>query len=77
MTPYLSGERRLVTCVFGEVIDGRVKQKATLAKMARGNMVRYLAENNITDLAGVKAFNVAYHYHPEYSTPDRLTFIKQ
>lgn len=77
VTPYLSGERRLVTCVFGEVIDGRVKQKATLAKMARGNMVRYLAENNITDLAGVKAFNVAYHYHPEYSTPDRLTFIKQ
>ncbi|MDD6431948.1 MAG: peroxide stress protein YaaA [Lactobacillaceae bacterium] len=78
VTPYLTGARHFVTCVFGEVIDGRVKQKATLAKMARGNMVRYLAENNITDLAGVRAFNVAnYHYHREYSTSDRLTFIKQ
>lgn len=78
VTPYLTSERRLVTCIFGEVINGKVKQKATLAKMARGNMVRYLAENDITNLAGVRAFSVAnYHYCPEYSTPDRLTFIKQ
>lgn len=77
VTPYLMADQRLVTCVFGELIDGRVKQKATLAKMARGNMVRYLAENNIDDLAGVKTFNTAnYHYQAEYSTADQLVFIK-
>lgn len=78
VTPYLTGDRRLVTCVFGELVDGRVKQKATLAKMARGEMVRYLAENNIQDLAGVKAFAVAnYRYQPEYSTVDCLAFTKE
>ncbi len=77
VTPYLTGDRRLVTCVFGELSDGRVKQKATLAKMARGEMVRYLAENDIHDLAGVKAFTVTnYHFRPAYSTADRLVFTK-
>lgn len=77
ISPYLSDGRRLVTCVFGELIDGRVKQKATLAKMARGNMVRYLAENGIADLAGVKDFNIAgYRYYPQYSSTDRIVFIK-
>ena len=77
VTPYLTEHRRLVTCVFGELVSGRVKQKATLAKMARGEMVRYLAENDIHDLAGVKAFRVAnYRYRPEYSTADQLTFTK-
>ncbi|MGM9908134.1 peroxide stress protein YaaA [Limosilactobacillus sp.] len=77
VTPYLVGERRLVTCVFGELIGGRVKQKATLAKMARGNMVRYLAENNIVDLSGVQAFDINYRYSPEYSSADRLVFIRK
>lgn len=73
--PYLTGQRRLVKCVFGEEVAGRVRQKATQAKMARGTMVRYLAENNITDLAGVKAFTVGgYHFRPELSKPDYLAF---
>lgn len=77
VTPYLTDQRRLVTCVFGEVVDGRVKQKATLAKMARGEMVRYLAENDIHDLARVKAFGVAnYHFRSAYSTAERLVFTK-
>ena len=37
---YLQPEDRLITIVFGELADGRVKQKGTLAKMARGEMVR-------------------------------------
>lgn len=73
--PYLSGERRLVKCVFGRVKDGKVKQQATQAKMARGSMVRYLAENQIQDLAGVKRFTVGgYHFCPALSRADCLTF---
>ena len=34
---------RFVTCVFGELEGGRVAQKGVYAKMARGEMVRYLA----------------------------------
>lgn len=73
--PYVTGERRLVKCIFGEEVAGRVKQKATRAKMARGTMVRYLAENNIRDLAGVKKFAVGgYRFRPELSTADSLAF---
>ena len=73
--PYVTGERRLVKCIFGEEVAGRVKQKATQAKMARGTMVRYLAENDIHDLAGVKKFAVGgYRFRPEFSTADSLAF---
>lgn len=36
------GDREL-TCVFGELREGRVVQKGVYVKMARGEMVRYLA----------------------------------
>lgn len=78
ITPYLQADDQFVKCIFGEMIDGKIKQKATLAKMARGNMVRYLAENQINTLDGVKAFSVAgYHYRAELSHPNKLVFELQ
>lgn len=75
ITPYLTADNRLVKCIFGEEINGKIKQKATLAKMARGNMVRYLAENQIQTLAGVKQFTVGgYRYRPDLSTAVKLVF---
>lgn len=73
--PYLNGDRHFVKCRFGEVVEGKIKQKATQAKMARGTMVRYLAENQVNDLAGVKEFNIGgYRYRPDLSTNDDLAF---
>ena len=43
---YLKPDDIFVTCVFGELKEGKIIQKGTLAKMARGEMVRYMAENN-------------------------------
>lgn len=75
--PYLTPARQLVTCLFGEVHAGKFKQKATQAKQARGNMVRYLAEHQVTTLAGVKKFAVAgFQYQPALSTPTKLVFVK-
>ena len=75
--PYLTPARQLVTCLFGEVHAGKFKQKATQAKQARGNMVRYLAEHQVTTLAGVKKFAVAgFQYQPVLSTPTKLVFVK-
>ena len=47
--PWLQPGDRFITCVFGEETADKngcpaVKVKATKAKMARGSMVRYLAE---------------------------------
>ena len=40
---YLRPEDRYITCVFGELTGGRVVQKGVYAKMARGEMVRFMA----------------------------------
>jgi cytoplasmic iron level regulating protein YaaA (DUF328/UPF0246 family) len=44
---YLKPEDTFITANFGEVDKGRFVTKATYAKMARGEMVRYMAENKI------------------------------
>ena len=72
---YLTPEDRFVTCVFGELQDGKVRQKGTLAKMARGEMVRFMAENNITEVEKLKAFNcLGYRYREELSSENSLVF---
>lgn len=74
---YVTGKRRFVYVSFGELIDGKVIEKGVYVKMARGDMVRYLAENNIHDIDGVKGYcGLGYVYHPELSNDERLTFIK-
>lgn len=75
---YLCPEDQFVTCVFGEWVDGKVKQKGTLAKMARGEMVRYMAENNLSDLQKIRGFDrLGYHFSEELSTQDQYVFLKR
>ncbi|HJA47400.1 MAG TPA: peroxide stress protein YaaA [Candidatus Limosilactobacillus excrementigallinarum] len=74
--PFVIEKRQFVTCRFVELINGRPKQKATLAKMARGNMVRFLARQNVTTLDQVRQFNLGYQYDPALSTTDLITFVK-
>ena len=75
--PYLKQEIRYVTCVFGSLQEGKVKVKGTEAKMARGEIVRWLAERNITDVATVQAFDqLDYQFQPSLSTEDHKVFLK-
>lgn len=62
ITPYLRPNQKMIDIVFGSMVDGKLKTKATLAKMARGEMVRFMAENNITKIDDIKRFN-----HPDWS----------
>ena len=76
ITPYLQEGDRFVTLRFGEVKDGAFKQKGTFAKMARGEMVRYMAETQATDVAdleGVDALGLAFA--PEWSDEHTMTFV--
>lgn len=76
--PYLAPSQPLVTVVFGSLVDGRVKTKATLAKMARGEMVRFLAEHQAQNIRDVTAFDHPdWTYSAERSTSDKLVFIYQ
>lgn len=74
---YLQPEDRFITCVFGELADGKVKQKGTYAKMARGEMVRYMAENQITVPEEIQGFNrLGYRFCSQLSSPDKYVFTK-
>ena len=44
---YLTPQDRYITIVFCELSGDKLVTKGTYAKMARGEMVRFIAENNI------------------------------
>lgn len=75
---YLPASIRLITCVFGEWKDGKIIEKGTICKMARGEMVRYLAENQITDPEKIKTFSkLNYQYSEEHSDTSTYVFLLQ
>lgn len=76
--PHLPPSLRVVTCVFGELRpDGKVVEKGTLCKMARGEMVRWLAETGTAHPDGLPAFQgLGYRYDPDRSTGARMVFLK-
>ena len=50
---------------------------ATEAKMARGEMVRYLAEHQVEDPEGIKGFDrLGYHFEEALSTEKEYVFLK-
>lgn len=73
---YIQPQDTFVTIEFGELVNGKVKQKGTLAKMARGEMVRFLAENQINDLDRIKEFTgMGLHFSEEWSDAKTMVFI--
>lgn len=75
---YVPENAKLVTCVFGQLIDEKVIEKGTLCKMARGEMVRFLAENSITRLEEVKEFTgQGYCFSKQHSDESHYVFLKQ
>ena len=78
VSKYLPQNVRFITCIFGEEKDGKIVEKGTACKMARGEMVRFMAENNITDAEGIKAFDRQnYRYSKEYSDENTFVFVKE
>ena len=74
--PYLPPAVRFLTCTFGELEDGKVVEKGTMCKMARGQMVRWLAENNVTDSEDIKNFaDLDYHFCSIRSTGNNYVFV--
>lgn len=75
---YLNDQVQLISCTFGEYTEGKIITKGTLAKMARGEMVRYMAEEKIDKLSEIKNFNrLGYKYNEEKSNNRNIVFIKE
>ena len=75
---YLKPGIRFITCVFGEEKDGKIIEKGTMCKMARGEMVRYMAENQIEDPDAVKAFDrLDYVFDAKRSDKETFVFVRK
>ena len=68
---------RFVTCVFGALSpSGRVVQKGVYVKMARGEMVRYLAERGASAPEEAQGFDrLDYRFSPEHSSDGQYVFL--
>lgn len=74
---YLTEEDVCITCIFGELINGKVIQKGTYAKMARGEMVRFMAEKEIEDPKEIKKFDrLGYTFREDLSNEKEYIFLK-
>lgn len=74
---YLQPEDLYITCVFGEFSGEKIVQKGVHAKMARGEMVRFMAENRIDDPEEMKKFDrLGYTYRTDLSDERKFVFIR-
>lgn len=74
---YLQPQDRYITCVFGEPEKGKVVQKGVYAKMARGEMVRFVAGIHADKPEQLQEFNWSgYHFDEERSSDTEYVFIR-
>ena len=78
MEPFLAHKKQMIHVIFGSLDENsKVRQKATEAKMARGEMIRYLAEIQAEKAEDLKGFTrLGYQFHPELSDENHYAFIK-
>lgn len=75
---YLMPQDIYVTISFYELVHGNLVTKGTYAKMARGEMVRFLAEENIQTLADIQRFNrLGYFFMQECSSEKEYVFCRE
>ena len=74
---YLQPGDRYITVIFGEPEGNKIVQKGVYAKMARGEMVRFLAAAQAEEPEEMKAFNWSgYHFSEERSSESEYVFVR-
>ena len=74
---YLQPDDRYITCIFGELEGDKVVQKGVYAKMARGEMVRFMAGIHAETPEQMKGFNWSgYHFDDDRSSDQEYIFIR-
>lgn len=75
---YLMPEDRYITINFCERFGNKLVTKGTYAKMARGEMVRYMAEHQIEDPKEIQRFDrLGYVYRKELSSDKEYVFERR
>lgn len=77
VTPYLD-PKQIISVSFKEIDNGRLIEKGVYVKMARGAMVRYLADGQIRDLSLIKDFcDLDYRFDPLLSDDLNIVFTRR
>ena len=67
----------VVTCVFKDFKNGEYKTIMTFAKLARGYMTRYIIDNDVTTIDGLKGFDrEGYGFDANLSSETELVFTR-
>ena len=78
MQSHLKDNHHMITIAFKEHVHNKYVEKGVYVKMARGAMVRYLAENLINDIEDIKAFNeMNYQFNIELSNENLYVFSRE
>ncbi len=75
--PHLPKGTRMIHIVFAVEVKGALKTKGTLAKMARGRMVRWLAENRISEESDLIKFAEDCEFFKDRSDADHLVYLQK
>ena len=74
--PYLTGADTFITCTFGELQGERVVEKGVYVKMARGEMVRWMAEHAAEAPEDLRQFDrLGFSFCPARSDGRHLVFL--
>ena len=75
---YLSPKDTYITITFCELSGEKLVTKGTYAKMARGEMVRFMAENDIENPDDIKKFDrLGYIFRSDLSSDSKYVFERK
>lgn len=75
---YLTSDDTYITITFCEDSGGKLVTKGTYAKMARGEMVRYMAEMQMEDPVDIQKFDrLGYVYRADLSSDTEYVFERK
>ena len=75
---YLTPQDRYITIIFCELSGNKLVTKGTYAKMARGEMVRFMAENNIENPVEIQKFDrIGYSFRSDLSSDLEYVFERE
>ena len=67
---------RWIDCIFGELEESSVREKGVYVKMARGEAVRFLAENQLQSPDDLRAFDrLGFSWSKAHSDENRFVFL--
>lgn len=71
-------KEKFITFRFGFNIQDRVVERGTMCKMARGALVKFIADHKINDVNMLKEFNeFGFVYSKTHSLKDNFVFLKE